>query len=113
MFLRFLPAISGKAAKAIRQTVRGWNLQRRTPISLAEIARRINPVLRGWMAYYGRFYKSALYSVMAQIDLHLAKWIARKHKRVRRSLTRAFEWLRQIRRDYPSLFLHWQLAYES
>lgn len=111
VFLSFLPAISGKAAKAIRQTVRDWNLQRRTPITLEEIARRINPVLRGWVQYYGRFYRSALYPVMAQVDLHLAKWITRKHKRARRSLARAFEWLRRIRRNCPSLFVHWHLAY--
>ena len=113
IFLNFLPAMSGKAAKAVRQTVRNWKLQRRTPITLEEIARRINPVLRGWMEYYGRFYQSALYPVMARVDLHLAKWIARKHKRVRRSLTRAFEWLRRIRRDCPGLFVHWSLAYAS
>jgi hypothetical protein len=113
IFLNFLPAMSGKAAKTIRQTVRGWNLQRRTLISLEEIARRINPVLRDWVAYYGRFYQSALYPVMAQVDLHLAKWIVRKHKRARRSLARAFEWLRRIRRDCPSLLEHWRLAYES
>jgi len=65
------------------------------------------------MAYYGRFYQSALNPVMAHIDLHLAKWIARKHKRVRRSLRRAFEWLRRIRCDSCSLFVHWRLAYAS
>jgi hypothetical protein len=54
-----------------------------------------------------------LYPVLAQVDLHLAKWIARKHKRVRGSLTRAFEWLRRIRRDCPSLFAHWGLATTS
>ncbi|MDR0250874.1 MAG: group II intron reverse transcriptase/maturase [Burkholderiales bacterium] len=113
IFLNFLPAISGKAAKGVRQTVRDWNLQRHTPITLEEIARRINPVLRGWVAYYGRFYQSALYPVMAQVDLHLAKWIARRHKRVRRSLARAFEWLRRIRRNHPRLFVHWCLAYVS
>lgn len=113
VFLSFLPAMSGRAAKGIRQTVRDWNLQRRTPITLEEIARRINPVLRGWVNYYGRFYQSALYPVMEQVDLHLAKWIVRKHKRARRSLARAFEWLRRIRRDCPTMFVHWGLAYES
>lgn len=113
VFLNFLPAMSGKAAKAIRQTVRNWNLRRRTPITLEAIARRINPVLLGWVNYYGRFYQSALYPVMAQVDLHLAKWITRKHKRARRSLVRAFQWLRRIRRDCPRLFVHWRLAYES
>ncbi len=111
--LNYLPAISGKAAKAIRQTVRDWSLHRRTPISLEEIARRVNPVVRGWVDYYGRFYRSGLVPVMAHIDLHLAKWIARKHKRVRRSLWRAYEWLRRIRRSRPDLFVHWRMAYRS
>ncbi|WP_275378676.1 reverse transcriptase domain-containing protein [Xenorhabdus bovienii] len=72
IFLSFLPAISGQSAKAIRQTVRGWKLQRRTLIPLGEVARWINPVLRGWITYYGRFYQSALYPVMEQVELHLA-----------------------------------------
>lgn len=113
VFLNFLPAISGKAAKAIRQTVRDWSLHRRTPTSLEEIARRVNPVVRGWVDYYGRYYRSGLYPVMAHIDLHLAKWIAHKHKRVRKSLRRAFEWLRRIRRSRPDLFVHWRMAYRS
>lgn len=113
VFLSFLPAMSGKAARAIRQTVRDWRLQRRAPIPLVEIARWINPVIRGWITYYGRFYQSALYPVMVQVDLHLAKWIVRKHKRARRSLERAFEWLRRIRRENPSLFAHWSLGYAS
>jgi group II intron reverse transcriptase/maturase len=111
--LNFLPAISGKAAKAIRQTVRDWGLKRKTPISLAEIAARINPVVRGWVVYYGRFYRSALSRVLKQVDLHLAKWIARKHKRVHGSLAQAFDWLRRIRRTEPGLFAHWHLDYRS
>ncbi|MBW8832727.1 MAG: hypothetical protein JF606_25680 [Burkholderiales bacterium] len=78
VFLNFLPATSGKAAKPIRHTVRDWGLKRKTPISLEEIGKRINPVVRGWVVYYGRFYRSALSRVMKQADLHLAKWIARQ-----------------------------------
>jgi RNA-directed DNA polymerase len=88
-------------------------LKRKTPISLAEIAKRINPVVRGWVVYYGRFYRSALSRVMKQVDLHLAKWIARKHKRVHGSLAQAFDWLRRIRRSVPGLFAHWDLDYQS
>lgn len=113
VFLSFLPAISNKAAKVIRQTVRDWRLHRHTPISLEEIARRINPVLRGWMDYYGRFYRSRLVWIMAHVDLHLAKWIARKYKRVRRSLSRAYEWLYLIRRSRPGLFVHWRFACQT
>ena len=111
--VNFLPAISGKAAKAIRQTVRDWNLKRKVVISLEEIAQRINPVVRGWMVYYGRFYRSALCRVVQQVDLHLAKWVVHKHKRVRGSLAKAYEWLRRIRRTKPGLFAHWDLGYQS
>lgn len=65
------------------------------------------------VTYYGRFYQSSLYPVMAQVDLHLAKWIARKHKRTRGNLSRACQWLRRIRRECPMLFVHWRLAYRS
>jgi len=110
IFLGFQPAISAKAAQAIRQSVRGWDLKRRTTITLEEIARRINPIVRGWAQYYGRFQRSALYPVMAKIDQHLTKWIKAKHKRVRGRLTRALEWLRRIRSGRPRLFVHWNLA---
>ncbi|WP_415641161.1 group II intron maturase-specific domain-containing protein [Serratia ureilytica] len=113
IFLRFLPAMSGRAAKAIRQIVRDWTLQRRTLVPLGEVACRINPVLRGGKTYYGRVYQSSLYPAMAQVDLHLTKWIARKHKRIRGSLSRACQWLRRIRRECPMLFVHWRLAYRG
>ncbi len=107
--LNFLPAISNKAAKVIRQKVRDWGLSRKTRISLEEIAQRINPVVRGWMVYYGRFYRSALRRVMEQIDLHLVKWIVRKHKRVHGSQAKAYEWLRRIQQAKSGLFAHWDL----
>ena len=110
IFLNYLPAISGTAAKQVRQTIRNWHLKRRTTISLEELARRVNPVVRGWINYYGKFYKSRLFAVLRQVDMHLAKWIASKHKRVRKSLWRAFQWLYRIRRNQPDLFAHWRWA---
>ncbi|WP_456828408.1 group II intron maturase-specific domain-containing protein [Bradyrhizobium sp. USDA 4518] len=34
-----------------------------TPGTLAEIAQQINPLLPGWIGYYGRFSRSALLSL--------------------------------------------------
>jgi hypothetical protein len=67
--VNFLPAMSARAAKAIRQTVRGWDLSHKTPLSLEVMARWLNPMLRGWIKYYGRFYRSA----MDCIASHVAK----------------------------------------
>jgi group II intron reverse transcriptase/maturase len=108
--LNFLPAISNKAAIRIRQTVRGWKLSRKTSRSLEEIARGINPIVRGWVVYYGSFYGSALHRVMEQIDLHLVKWLVRKYKRIRGSLAKAYELLNRIQHTKPRLFAHWNFV---
>jgi group II intron reverse transcriptase/maturase len=108
-FLNFLPAISRKSAKSIRQSMRDWNLHRRTAMTLDEIAGTFNPILRGWINYYSRFYRSELYLVMQHFDYRLAKWMAGKYKRVGKSISKASDWLRRIYRSQPQLFAHWAL----
>jgi RNA-directed DNA polymerase len=64
----FSPAASNKALKTIRQTVRGWALHERSDKSLDDLARMFNANIRGWINYYGRYYKSALYPTLRHID---------------------------------------------
>ena len=52
-FVNFSPAISKKAEKSIYQTIKDWQLTRRTLLDISDIASRINPVIRGWVNYYG------------------------------------------------------------
>jgi hypothetical protein len=60
-FVRLLPAVSQKAANSIRAPMRSWRLgATRNNQSLEESARFVNPSIRGWVHYYGRFYRSAL-----------------------------------------------------
>ncbi|WP_324251557.1 group II intron reverse transcriptase/maturase [Photorhabdus thracensis] len=108
--VNFLPAMSARAAKAIRQTVRGWDLSHKTPLSLEVMARWLNPMLRGWVKYYGHFYRSAMDCIASHVDLHLAKWVTRKYKRVHGSLAQAYEWLGRIRSVKPGLFAHWEIC---
>jgi RNA-directed DNA polymerase len=54
VFVNFTPAVSSAALKAMRQTTRRRNFRNRTALSLEDIAHSHNPVLRGWLAYYGR-----------------------------------------------------------
>ena len=68
--------------KRIRQTIRGWNLPRQTSVSLNELARRFNAHIRGWMNYYGHFYKSALYRLYNHIDAKLVRWAQRKYRKL-------------------------------
>lgn len=103
----FTPAIANKALKAIRQTVRRWALQRHTQRSVEGLAEQINPSLRGWIAYYGRFNRSALVSLYTHIDGKLAWWAYRKFKSLRRSKVRSHAWLRQLKGRQPGPFAHW------
>jgi RNA-directed DNA polymerase len=107
MFTNFAPAISGNAAKAIRQTIRGWRLHLRSGHTLAELARVINPIVRGWINYYGRFYRSELIETLNHIDRYLARWARRKFKRLRRHARRTWRFLARIAQREPNLFLHW------
>jgi len=110
-FINFTPAISNKASKKIRQTVRRWGLQNRSDKSLEDLSKIFNPVIRGWINYYGRYYKSSLYPSLIQLERHLIWWATRKYKRLRGHKRRAAKWLRRIARKEPQLFAHWNLLY--
>ncbi len=112
LFVVFSPAISDKAAKAIRQSIRDWRLHMHTPKGLTELAEFCNPQLRGWIQYYGRYRKSALGSVFRSINIYLIRWIRRKCKRFRRAPGKAWEWLKCVIMHNPTLFAHWALTRE-
>jgi len=62
----FNPAISRDALTKIGAQVRSWGLHRKHDLSAADLARWVNPVVRGWMNYYGAFYRSALYPLLGE-----------------------------------------------
>ena len=109
-FINFSPAVSNKAAKTMRDTIRSWNLPRRSDKSLEDLSRMFNPIIRGWLQYYGRYYRSALYSVTRALDRDLAFWAKRKYKKLRHHLRRATGWIARISRRDPQLFAHWQMG---
>ena len=60
IFTSFLPAVSPQALKRMRHRIKRIDLRRQTYLSLEEIAGRLNPILRGWIQYFGRFYPTEL-----------------------------------------------------
>jgi len=108
VFSNFQPAISNKAAKAIRQQMREWQLHLRSGSTLEDIAVEINPKIRGWLTYYGKFYKSALRPLFETLNTRLAKWAKRKYKNLRGHMLRAIRWIENIARKDSRLFVHWQ-----
>lgn len=110
-FINFSPAMSNKAAKAIRAELRRWKLPLRSDKALDDLARMFNAVIRGWIQYYGAYYKSALYPVLRHIDRKLVLWATRKFKKLRGHRRRATHWLARIARRHTGLFAHWRLLY--
>ncbi len=109
-FINFSPAVSDRAVTAIRAEIRSWNLPRRSDKAIEDLSRMFNPIIRGWLQYYGRYYRSALYPPMRQLDRALARWAYRKYKKLRGHLRRATHWIARLSRRDPGLFAHWQMG---
>jgi RNA-directed DNA polymerase len=108
-FISFTPAVGNNEAKRMRQEMRHWRINLRSDKAIDDLARMWNPVLRGWIQYYGRFYKSALYPVFRHFNGLLVRWAMRKYKRLHRHHRRAEYWLGGIASREPRLFAHWKL----
>jgi RNA-directed DNA polymerase len=108
--VNFSPAVSEKAAKFMRSIIRSWCLHRQSDKSLLELSRLINSILRGWITYYGSYYRSALYPIWDQLNRSLKRWAMRKFKSLRGRPRVAAHWLQRIARREPHLFAHWQFG---
>jgi group II intron reverse transcriptase/maturase len=106
MMTGFTPAISKDALNKLSAQVRSWRLHRRTGLSEADLARWINPIVRGWMNYYGAFYRSALYPLLTRINAYLLRWLRKKHPRLRGRKKAQDAWARACQQR-PRYFAHW------
>ena len=110
-FIGFLPAVSDKAAKRIRQEMRSWSIDRRSDRSIEELSRKYNPIIRGWINYYGQYYKSALRWTFNVFNRILTRWAMRKYRRLKGHRRRATHWLGRLAVRQPQLFAHWQIGF--
>ena len=110
LFCGFNPAVSASALKAMRSAIRDLNFRRQTQLALHDIAQQINPLLRGWLEYYGRYAPSALYPLLRYVNQTLLAWAMRKFKRFKAHKIRASGFLQRLAADRSDLFAHWQLG---
>lgn len=111
LFVGFNPAVSRAALKRMNQEIRNLNLHRHTSLTLMDLATHLNPLVRGWVAYYGSFYPEPLRRFLIRIDLRLGCWARNKYKRLRRHKRRSWAWLKKCRETSPRLFVHWDYLY--
>lgn len=108
LFLSFNPAICKEAKKEICHTIRRTGIRNRSDLSLEEVAYWLNPMINGWINYYGKYNKSALKPVMRQINFTLIKWSTRKYKKFRYSKAKACQFMIRTFDKRPYLFAHWK-----
>jgi RNA-directed DNA polymerase len=91
----------------MRETIRDLNLRRQTQLSLQDIARQLNPLLRGWIGYYGRYAPSALSPLLRYVNHTFVAWVTRKFKRFKGRKTLAGRYFERLAKVRPDLFVHW------
>lgn len=111
MFLGYDCSLSKKAYSKLVKEIRETRFHRDTTKTLADIAIRLNPKIRGWMGYFEKFRRRSLTKVFHRLHNRLVTWILNKYKRFKGSKRKGFEYLRKIRRCYPYLFYHWHVGY--
>jgi len=111
LFLGYDCAISISSRKRIADKLEKLEIEKLSFKSIVGIAQYLNPMIRGWVHYYGKFRGSELSKVFQLLRNRLVRWARKRYKRYRTSLNRAFHWLDRVRKQYPYLFYHWQVGY--
>jgi len=111
MFLGFDCAISISSRKRIADKLGELEVEKMNFKSIVGIAQKLNPMIRGWINYYGKFRISMLHKVFRLLNQRLVRWARKRYKRYKTSLKRGFQWLKRVQVQYPTLFHHWQFKF--
>ena len=110
VFNSFQPAVSREALKSMSKQIKyEWKLHTCSGLNLRELAEKYNPVIRGWMQYYGKFYITELNGLANCLNLRLVKWARRKYKSLKIHKQRAYDWLVNVYKADPGLFEYWKV----
>jgi RNA-directed DNA polymerase len=108
-FTGFLPAMSTEALKAKSDRLRRMRTHRRTDLTLEDLARWLNPIVAGWMNYYGRYYRTVMNPLLRRVNTYLRRWAGRKYKRLR-TIKQFKRWWAGLLQRAPGLFAHWRVV---
>ena len=111
LFLGFDCSISISSRKRIAAKLGELKVHRITSNSIVGIAKILNPMIRGWINYYGKFRKSMLHGIFKLLNNRLVKWARKRYKRYKTSIKRAYKWFFRIQEQFPNLFYHWKMGY--
>ena len=109
----FICYVSKKSAKAFRVKIKSLEIHKKTGSTIQMISEVLNPMIRGWMNYFGKYNPSAMKYTLEVIERRIVKWAMSKYKHFRGRPERAERWLSKIKQREPRLFAHWMFLGKS
>lgn len=109
--LNFIASVSKTSAKTFRDKIKKLEIHKKTGCKIDMIAEMLNPLLRGWINYFGKFNPSAMRYTLQCIERRVVKWAMSKYKSLRGHRRKAERWLETVRKREPKLFAHWNRLY--
>jgi RNA-directed DNA polymerase len=110
LFLGYDCAISISSRKRIADKLEELNVNKLSFKSIVGVAQYLNPMIRGWVHYYGKFKMNELIKVFRLLSQRLVWWARRRYKRYKTSVRKAYKWLTTVRKQFPTLFYHWNFS---
>ena len=110
LFIGYDCAISISSRKRIADKLEALNVNKLSFKSIVGVAQFLNPMIRGWVHYYGKFKMFELTKVFRLLSMRLVWWARKRYKRYKTSIRKAYKWLASIRKQFPTLFYHWNFS---
>lgn len=107
----FIASVSKAFSKNFRDRIKSMEIHKKTGCKINIIAEMLNPLIRGWMNYFGKFNPLVMRGTLQCIERRLIKWAMCKYKNFRGRRRRAEKWLSTVRQREPKLFTHWNNLY--
>jgi RNA-directed DNA polymerase len=108
VFTSFSPAMSDKAQIKVKDVMRSWIKEVKPTASIKELAKIANPVMIGWVNYYGKFHASEMWTVVNYAETVVMKWGKKKYEKLKQGCKKGRDWLKGTKERQPDLFKHWQ-----
>lgn len=111
LFLGFDCAISIGSKKRIADKMKELDIVHLTHKSIVGVAQFLEPYIRGWINYYGKYRISALNPIFQLLRKRLVMWARKRYKRYKTNLNKAYDWLKRVKEQFPNLFYQWKLGF--
>ena len=111
LYLGYDCAISISSKKRIAATMKTLDIEHLTHKSIVGVAQFLEPYIRGWVNYYGKFRLWEMNPLFQLLRRRLVMWARKRYKRYKTSVNRAYRWLERVKDQFPTLFYQWRLGF--